>query len=87
MSQPKIICFRATEPVRTAIDRIMDERLIDRTTIIKLALYQFDTYMRRPEVKQKNLFDIVRDLEKAAAPDQVSFAEFSVPEKMYQERH
>ncbi|MCH5284160.1 MAG: hypothetical protein J1E42_01055 [Akkermansiaceae bacterium] len=60
----------------------MDERLIDRTTVIKLALYYFDSYMRRAEVKRKNLYDIVHDLEDCASPEQICFAEFSIPEKL-----
>lgn len=63
------------------IERIMDERLIDRTTVIKLALYHFDSYMRRLEVQQKDLFDIVDDLERSAAPEQCCFAHFSLSER------
>lgn len=59
----------------------MDERMIDRTTIIKLALYHFDSYMRQMEVRKKNLFDIVKDLEDAATPEQSCFAEFSLSTK------
>lgn len=78
---PKVICFRATESMCETLDRIMDERLIDRTTVIKLALYHFDSYMRKLEVKQKTLYDIVRDLECAAAPEQSCFAHFSLATK------
>lgn len=63
------------------IERIMDERLIDRTTVIKLALYYFDTYMRRQEVQTKDLFDIVQELESAAMPGQSCFAKFSLPKR------
>lgn len=59
----------------------MDERLIDRTTVIKLALYSFDSYMRRTDVQEMNLFDIVHELEGAAMPGQSSFAQFSLPAK------
>lgn len=65
----------------SAIERIMDERLIDRTTVIKLALYHFDTYMRKLEVQEKNLFDIVQDLESAATPEQTCFSNFSLQER------
>lgn len=60
------------------INRIMDERLIDRTTVIKLALYHFDSYMRRKDVKKKDMYDIVRDLEGAATPEQSRFEQFSI---------
>lgn len=78
MSIPKVICFRATEAMCSSIDRIMDERLIDRTTVIKLALYYFDSYMRRMEVRNKTLFDIVNELENLAEPGQSCFAHFSM---------
>ena len=65
----------------STIDRIMDERLIDRTTVIKLALYHFDTYMRRGETRNMNLYEIVEDLEQSADPDQTRFASFSVTRK------
>lgn len=77
MATQKVICFRATEPICATIQRIMDERLIDRTTVIKLALYSFDSYMRRLEVQAMNLFDIVEELEGGAMPGQSSFAHFS----------
>lgn len=60
------------------INRIMEERLIDRTTVIKLALYHFDTYMRKLQMNDINLHDIVRDLECEAAPEQICFEEFSL---------
>lgn len=78
---PKVICFRATDLMCSAIDRIMDERLIDRTTVIKLALYHFDTYMRRGATRNMNLYEIVEDLEQSAAPGQTRFAPFSVTRK------
>ena len=56
----------------------MDERLIDRTTVIKLALYHFDTYMRKSEVQKKDLYDIVKDLERTASPEQSCFEHFSI---------
>lgn len=80
-SGAKVICFRATEPMCAVIDRIMDERMIDRTTVMKLALYHFDSYMRRDDVQGKDLFDIVKDLEKAAPRNQGRFADFSLPVK------
>lgn len=78
MTPPKIICFRATESMCDTINRIMDERLIDRTTVIKLALYHFDSYMRKHEVRQKDLYGIVQDLESEAAPEQEKFEQFSI---------
>lgn len=81
MSTPKVVCFRATSAMCASIDRIMRERVIDRTTVIKLALYHFDSYMRRSEVRDKDLYDIVQDLEDSAAPGQSCFAHFSLPER------
>lgn len=78
MAKHQIICFRATDSIYEMINRIMDERLIDRTTIIKLALYHFDSYMRHIDVKEMDLFGIVHDLEQSAAPGQLRFEQFSL---------
>lgn len=80
MTSPKVICFRATSAMCTSIERIMNERVIDRTTVIKLALYHFDSYMRRREVQEKDLYAIVHDLENHAEPGQSCFAHFSLSE-------
>lgn len=64
--------------MQNMINRIMDERSIDRTTVIKLALYHFDSYMRQLHVQSKNLYDIVSDLEDKATPEQICFEEFSI---------
>ena len=80
MARAQIICFRATKSIHEMINRIMDERMIDRTTVIKMALYHFDSYMRDSNKKNKTLYDIVSDLEDAASPEQVCFEEFSLSE-------
>ncbi len=80
---PKVICFRATGMMCNSIERIMNERMIDRTTVIKLALYHFDTYMRHEETRKKDLYQIVDDLERDASPDQCRFAHFSLSEARF----
>lgn len=74
----KVICFRATDKMKKVIERIMDERMIDCTTVMKLALYHFDSYMQFEATKQKNLHEIVKDLEASAASGQDSFVDFAL---------
>ena len=74
----KVICFRATDKMKKVIERIMDERMIDCTTVMKLALYHFDSYMQLESTKQRNLHEIVKDLEASAASGQESFVDFAL---------
>lgn len=64
--------------MKETIARVMDERMIDCTTVMKLALYHFDTYMRKEATRAKNLHEIVEDLEKHADPSQQSFVSFAL---------
>lgn len=81
MSEARIITFRATKMMSAAIKRIMDERNIDQTSVIKLALYHIDTHMRKEETRQRNMAEVVMEMERAAAPEQKSFARFSLTPK------
>ena len=74
----RIISFRATQPMCAAIERVMDSRGIDQTSVIKLSLYALDVYLNRSATTEKDLFDIVRELEDEAAPHLPSFALFSL---------
>lgn len=77
MSKSRTITCRVSEYVCEQIQRIMDERNIDRSTVIKLALYVLDSYMSRRDVQQMDLFAIIADLEKSASSTQPKFAQFS----------
>lgn len=57
-------------------ERIMEERDLDRTSVIKLALYYFSIYMQKEKTQSLDLFELVDDIESMAPPDYPRFAEF-----------
>lgn len=59
------------------MQKIMDERGIDRTSVIALALYILDVYMSREETRSMNLSEILDDLRAKARKDMPSFVKFS----------
>lgn len=60
--------FRSTETMDKYLEMIMEERDLDRTSVIKLALYKLCCYMEKEDVKKMDLFELVADLE-AEKPD------------------
>ena len=64
MNKNNIITFRASTHTKATLTRLMDERGIDRTSIIKLALYLLDAHMRRSRIRRMSLCDIVQAIEK-----------------------
>ena len=74
-NESRIITFRASKYVCAAINRIMDERGIDQTSTIKMALYMLDIYMKRPIVQNKSLIVIMEELERHAS---LPFSRFSL---------
>lgn len=61
------------------IRHIMNERNIDLTSVIRLALYLLDAYMARSSTRSKDLHAIVREIEAQAAPGKPSFATYTKP--------
>lgn len=74
MTNKNMLTFRASDRTIEMLNRLMDERGIDRTSALRLALYVLDIYMRRPRVQRMNLHEIVRELERHAI---IAFREFS----------
>lgn len=68
--------FRCPEPMRQTIEQIMLERNLDRTSVIKLALYHFCKTMSRKDVMKKDLYQIVQMLEQSDPEQFMSFEEF-----------
>lgn len=75
MKKQTMITFRASVYTITTLTRLMNERNVDRTSIIKLALYLLDTYMQRPRIQRMNMLDIVRSIEKHS---HISFSDYSL---------
>lgn len=76
MSKSLAFTFRCPEPMRTAMEQIMEERNLDRTSVIKLALYLLCKTLKRREFKKKDLYQVVRLMEQMAPEKYMSFDEF-----------
>lgn len=76
MSKRLAYTFRCPEPMRQTIEQIMLERNLDRTSVIKLALYYFCKTMKRRDVMKKDLYQIVQMLEQSDPEHFMSFEEF-----------
>ncbi len=73
----RIICtFRFTKEMQRLINEIMNERQLDRTSVVKLALYQFSAFMSREESKSLTLGQLVETLEHQAPEGFPDFACF-----------
>lgn len=73
----RIICsFRFTKEMHRFISDIMNERQLDRTSVLKLALYQFSAYMSKEESKMLTLAQLVETLERHAPDGFPDFASF-----------
>lgn len=77
MSKRLAYTFRCTEPMRQSIERVMQERNIDRTSVIKLSLYMLTTYMSRKDVRAMNLHELVKHIEQMSPAQKRSFADYS----------
>lgn len=76
MSKRLAYTFRCPEPMRKSLEQIMVERNLDRTSVIKLALYHFCKTMHRREMKKKNLYQVVQMMESEEPEKFMSFEEF-----------
>ncbi len=54
------------------------ERNLDRTSIMKLALYRLGGYMSRPDVKKKSIHQVLAEIESQAPDSFPDFATFGV---------
>lgn len=76
MSKRRAYTFRCPEPMRQALEQVMIDRNLDRTSVIKLAIYAFCKMMNRNDVKQMSLYQIVEMMEKEKPTQFMSFEEF-----------
>ncbi len=53
MEKRTVVTFRCTREMDRLIRRLMQERNLDRTSVMKLALYMLGGYMSRPDVKKR----------------------------------
>lgn len=77
MSTRLAYTFRCPEPMRKSVEQIMLDRNLDRTSVIKLAIYQFCKTMSRADVQEMDLYEVLAMMENAEPADFMRFEEFS----------
>lgn len=76
MSKRPAYTFRCPAPMQNAIEQIMVERNLDRTSVIKLALYHFCKTMKRRDVRRKDLMQVVKMMEESEPKNFPSLTDF-----------
>lgn len=62
MAKRSIYSFKSTPLMDRFMEDIMEQRNLDRTSVIKLALYLFAYYSKREDVSKMNLRQLVDSL-------------------------
>ncbi len=75
-AQPYIYSFRCSQGMEECLSRLMRERGLNRTSVIRLALYALDCFSRRLDVQQLTLSAFVQQLEQLAPEPSRSFEDF-----------
>ena len=78
MTPTASVTFRITSVVDKCITKLMNERKLDSTSIMKLALYMLSSHMSQPDVKKKSIHQVLAEIESQAPerfPDFATFAE------------
>lgn len=76
MSKRIAYTFRCPESMQKALDEMMLELNLDRTSTIKLGMYSFYTALQCPEMKGKSPLEIVEILETQKSDTCMSFDAF-----------
>lgn len=76
MSTRRAYTFRSTEMMDEYMETIMQNWEIDRTSVIKLALYRLCTFMEDAEVRKMDRFELVAALEAEKPADFPPFGVF-----------
>ncbi len=75
-AQPYIYSFRCSQGMEESLTRLMRERGLNRTSVIRLALYALDCISRRQDVGRLSLAELVAQLEALAPDSRMSFGDF-----------
>lgn len=59
-----------------SMNEMMITRYLDRSSVIRLALYLLDSYMHREDIVESDLFELVDKLEHIIPNKEHSFSEF-----------
>ncbi len=76
VTQPYIYSFRCSRGMDESLCRLMRERSLNRTSVIRLALYALDCFSRRRDVRGLSLNELVESLEKVAPGSCLNFRDF-----------
>ena len=78
MGKRTVVTFRCTREMDRLITKLMQERNLDRTSVMKLALYMLSSHMSRWDVRKQSLRQVLADMEAHAPRRFPSFATFAV---------
>ncbi|MFI3243440.1 MAG: hypothetical protein R3Y56_04220 [Akkermansia sp.] len=73
---PTTISFKCSPLMLESMNHVMITRYLDRSSVIRLALYLLDSYMSQEEIAQGDLFLLVEKMEKICPNQEHSFSEF-----------
>ncbi len=76
MAQPYIYSFRCSQGMEESLSRLMGELGLNRTSVIRLALYALDCFSRRREVQGLPLAELVEQLGAMVPDARLSFRDF-----------
>ena len=58
MNTNQVCTFRCSDAMKSFLEETVKERHIDRTSVLKLAVYLFALYMQKSSVKQQKGFSL-----------------------------
>lgn len=82
MANRQIVSFRCTREMDKRITRVMEERGLDCTSVMKLALYWLSVYMSRVDVRKMDMHQVVAEMEALAPCRFPSFNTFAAERRL-----
>lgn len=73
---PTTISFKCSSVMLDSINEIMCKRYLDRSSVLRLAVYLLDGFMKRPDMLDIDLHELVDKLEHEHAQEFISFSDF-----------
>lgn len=86
MEKRTVVTFRCTREMDRLITRLMMERNLDRTSIMKLALYMLGGHMSRAAVRKMDIREVVEELETRVPRGFPKFAAFATEQRRRRRR-
>ena len=73
----KAYTFRCTKRMENSMNELMNNWEIDRTSVIKLALYLFAIHMQQSKIERMDHRGLIHEIERMAPPDFPDYASFA----------